>query len=556
MKKGYLKICLLVIGCFVSGIVSSQITERERDDSWEHLVPGGRFADRFLPMKGQNLSSDTWGLDAVLPRYIDNGIEDRVWSYWGGNIIEGEDGLFHLLLCGWLECSDKGHMEWSNSYTFNATSDTLHGPFVVRNIIGKGHNPEVFRLKDGRYALYVIDGYYVTDDLNGAWQSGAFEFDARDRGIIEGLSNLSFTQREDGSYLMVCRGGGIWISQDGLSSYDQLSDGSVYPPVEGRFEDPVIWRDHIQYHMIVNDWLGRIAYYLRSKNGVDWVVDPGEAYMPGIALHEDGRVEDWFKFERIKMFQDEYGRAIQANFAVIDTLKHEDQPFDAHSSKNICIPLNKGLLLELLNEDPITADTDMIRLKILAEEGFDPERDIDISSLRFGASSEVNFGRGCEVHGIEIVGNDLVVTFDGKGNGISPEEFAPKLIGKSKTGSMIYGYARIPQMAYIEPILSARKPVLVKTDDVIQCSVEVQNFGQVISDEASIKIELKKDGQLLAVASGVVPPLEPYETVQVVSLCEEWVVPSAAFEWVVTLQSEERELSEVFKETHTNHDSE
>jgi hypothetical protein len=32
--------------------------------------------------------------------------------------------------------------------------------------------------------------------------------------------------------------------------------------------------------MIVNDWLGRIAYYLRSKDGIHWVVDPGEAYTP------------------------------------------------------------------------------------------------------------------------------------------------------------------------------------------------------------------------------------------------------------------------------------
>lgn len=30
------------------------------------------------------------------------------------------------------------------------------------------------------------------------------------------------------------------------------------------------------------------------------------------------------------------------NFAVIDTIKWEDLPGDKHSSKNICIPLNKG----------------------------------------------------------------------------------------------------------------------------------------------------------------------------------------------------------------------
>ncbi len=75
-----------------------------------------------------------------------------------------------------------------------------------------------------------------------------------------------------------------------------------------------------------------------------------EAYMPGVAVHEDGHSEGWFKYERLKMYQDKYGRAIQANFAVIDTLKHEDKPFDNHSSKNISIPLNPGLLLTVLND--------------------------------------------------------------------------------------------------------------------------------------------------------------------------------------------------------------
>ena len=48
-------------------------------------------------------------------------------------------------------------------------------------------------------------------------------------------------KRQD-SYLMVCRGGGVWISKDGLSPYMQLTDKRVYPDVEGRFEDPVVWR--------------------------------------------------------------------------------------------------------------------------------------------------------------------------------------------------------------------------------------------------------------------------------------------------------------------------
>ncbi|MCC8089573.1 MAG: glycoside hydrolase family protein [Rikenellaceae bacterium] len=511
MKKNAI---LLILSIIFSGIchpASAQVTERERPKEWDNLVAGARFIDRFLPMKGNVLSSDTWGADGVVPRYIDNGIEDRIWSYWGGNIKKGEDGKYHLFVCGWLESSPKGHGEWSNSYVFNTVSDNPSGPFRLRNMIGKGHNPEVYQLRDGRYVLYVINGRYITDDVNGKWEYGKFEFNARDRRIIEGLSNLSFAQREDGSYIMVCRGGGIWISEDGLSEYNQITDQRVYPNVEERFEDPVIWRDHIQYHMIVNDWLGRIAFYLRSKNGVNWVVDPGEAYTPGIAVHEDGLIEDWFKFERLKVFQDDLERAIQANFAVIDTLKPQDKPFDNHSSKNISIPLNPGILPTILNEKPITAKTKSIRVKIHAEEGFDPQNDIEIASLRFGASEEVNYGRGCHVVNVENDGKDIIVTFDGKGNGITEDEFAPKLIGKYSDGKMLYGYARLPYVDYLEPILSARAPVFTKENNLWTGKIEVRNFGQISSGQAVLKIELTHNGKRVKIASISVPALKPYE---------------------------------------------
>lgn len=538
-----LKLVLMGALLLISNVTFSQVTERERPKEWDQLVNGARFMDRFLPMKGNNLSYETWGTAGVRPRYVDNGIEDRIWSYWGGNIRKGEDGKYHLMVCGWLEASPRGHMEWGNSWVFNTVSDNLTGPFKPVNIIGKGHNPEIFRAKDGRYVIYVINGRYVSDDINGKWEYGKFDFNARDRRIIEGLTNLSFAQREDSSYIMVCRGGGIWISRDGLSEYNQLTDSRVYPNVEGRFEDPVIWRDHIQYHMIVNDWLGRIAFYLRSKDGVNWVTDPGEAYMPGIAVHEDGRAEDWFKYERIKMYQDKYGRAVQANFAVIDTLKNKDKPFDNHSSKNISIPLNPGVLLAILDKKPITAQTKTIRLKIQAEDGFNPQTDIDLNSLRFGASTEVNYGRGSKVLKTETDGNDLIVTFDGKGNGMTEDEFAPKLIGKYKNGKMLYGYARLPYIDYIEPILSARAPVFVQSDKGWEGNIEVQNFGQVSSQKASVKIEYKKDGKMIKVASATVPALAPYEKTDVRFVTKANFEKAKDYDFLVTISSGKKVLS-------------
>lgn len=447
------------------------------------------------------------GGDSVKYRFIDNGIELPETSFWGGNILQTPDGKYHLFVCGWPENSPKGHMFWRHSTVYHATSEYVHGPFAIQDTIGKGHNPEAFVLKDGRIVVYVIDGYYIADSVEGPWTYGKFDFDARDRKIIEGLSNLTFTRRQDDSYLMVCRGGGVWVSRDGLSAYHQLTDERIYPAVDGRFEDPVVWRDSLQYHLIVNDWLGRIAYYQRSKDGIHWVTEQGEAYVPGVSFHKDGYVEHWFKYERPKVFQDQAGRAIQMNFAVIDTIKWEDLPNDNHSSKNICIPLNKGMLLSVLNNKPITNSTAKIEVCIQAEDGFYPQTDVDIESLRFGAFQEVNFGRGCKPVGFRESGKDLIVVFDGKGSGITQDEFAPKMIGKSTKGDILYGYARLPYVDYKTALLSSRCPVY----DVERkkLSVEIQNFG--LSDSSSAKVEIFCDNN--PVASGRVKALKPYEKV-------------------------------------------
>lgn len=305
--------------------------------------------------------------------------------------------------------------------------------------------------------------------------------------------------------------------------------------MEGNFEDPVVWRDHIQYNMIVNDWFGRIAYYLRSKDGVNWVTDPGEAYEPGISYHEDGQVENWFKYERIKVFQDKYGRAIQANFAVIDTLKDLDLPSDNHSSKNISIPLNPGLLLTVLDTKPITGKTKTIRLKIAAEPGFNPQTDIDLSSLRFGASTEVNYGRGCKVIGTENDGKDLIVIFDAKGNGITAEEFAPKLLGKSSSGKLLYGYARLPWVSYNDPILSARMPIL--TSDGEKMAVVVENFGQVKSKSAVLKLELIQNEEKKEIGKVKLSSLAPYAKTNVTWSNKEEFERGKSYDFLLTIRT-------------------
>lgn len=278
--------------------------------------------DLFLPMpKIGPLTSDTWGTPNVVPRDIKNGIEDRKRSYWGEKRLLGDDGKYHFFVTAWLESSPRGHMAWGQSDVFHAISDNLYGPYVVIDSIGKGHNVQPFRLSDKSYVLYVIGAAYFGPTINGPWVKGTLTYLNRDRKLIEGNSNYTFAQREDGSYFMVCRGGGQWVSQTGKTPYGQLTGTRLdtankiiplraYPPIVGNFEDPVVWRDNVQYNLIVNDWRGRIAFYERSKDGLNWKVESGEAYLPGVSVHEDGTVEAWWKYERLNVFQDKYGRAI------------------------------------------------------------------------------------------------------------------------------------------------------------------------------------------------------------------------------------------------------
>ena len=483
---------------------SAQAVDRPRPQQWERLVKGGRFMDRILPMPDGRKAKHTWGTAEVAERFVDNGIEMPDTSFWGGNILKGDDGLYHMYVCGWPEDSPQGHMFWPNSTVYHAVAKRLHGPYTIRETIGKGHNPEAYRLDDGRIVIYVIGGYYIADSFDGPWQYAQFEFDRRDRPVIEGLSNLTFARRDDGSRLMVCRGGGVWISRDGLRPYRQITEKRIYPPVDGEFEDPVVWRDSLQYHLIVNDWLGRIAYYQRSIDGVHWVTEQGEAYVPGVSVHKDGYIEQWFKYERPKVFQDSKGRVEQINFAVIDTIKWNDLPNDRHSSKNICLPMNKGLLIEVLNREPIDQHTETIELLIKGEKEFKPARDLDIGSLRLGSYTEVNFGGGAKATGMRKQDNDIVVTFDARDSGIDSTEFAPKLLGCNRKGEIIFGYASLPYVDYRPAILSSLRPTF--NADEGRITTDMENFGLSASKESTLTITTTDGGHFTA----SIPPIEPY----------------------------------------------
>ncbi|MGN0854551.1 MAG: glycoside hydrolase family protein [Kiritimatiellia bacterium] len=422
----------------------AQAVERPRPAGWEKLVFGGRFMDRFeVSAPIGPIAEAEWGGDNVKRRDVRNGIEDKAYSYWGGNIVQAE-GQFHLFVARWPENAPKGHMYWPHSEIAHAVSDRMDGDFKVVEVLGKGHNPEAYRCKDGSWMVYcIVPGrdaarLYHAKSINGPWEKmRRMELDLNGvrTKMIEGESNFSFCSRPDGSVLGICRGGGIWLSEDGIAPFKMIHD-RIYPKVAGRFEDPVLWRDEVQYHVIVNDWLGRVAWYITSPDGLDWKVMPGEAYAPGIARVRDGEkvlVNDWFKYERMKVLQDEHGRVIQANFAVIDTLKWEDKPNDNHSSKNITIPMNPGRIVSRFRKTEKGLEITLAR-----EKDFDPARDLDLGSLVLGAPEQVAFGEGVGLAATAAREGEWTLVFP------EPKDLPPvvELLGREKNGRLFFATCR------------------------------------------------------------------------------------------------------------------
>ncbi|VGO19668.1 glycoside hydrolase family protein [Pontiella sulfatireligans] len=526
------------------------VEARERPAEWKNLVPGGQFIDLFEPMPIMApLTSDTWGGDNVKPRDLSNGIEDPAWSYWCADVLKADDGTYHMFTARWPENEPRGHFGYFDSEIVHATADHPMGPYTYRDWIGPGHNPELYQNAKGEYMVYSTHGrFYYSKSLDGPWKAGTYNFDKRERYAFKNYVNFSFTPRSDGSVIAVSRRGYMWASKDGRDDWSEVSAESVYPKVPGVFEDPVMWKDDVQYHIIVNDWKGRIAYYLRSLDGFHWKTEPGEAYAPGIARYEDGTKLDWYKYERIRFLQDKHGRPVQAHFAVIDSDKYSDLPNDIHNSKNIIIPVVVPRLISLLNAEPITADTREIRMKVMAEEGFNPHMDIDLGALRFGASEEVNYGRGSKVLRTEKDGADLIVTFDGKGNGFTADNFAGKLLGKTAAGKILFGWVRLPGMESAVPMLSALSPKFEFTDAGLEAYVEVQNFGEKTSEKSTVKVLVGKEGKEKQIASGTVRALKPFEKAMVRLVCDSSLPKGSKQTATVLLESAGRPV-ETFSKT-------
>lgn len=358
-----------------------------------------QFMDCLLPMPiVDKLTEDCWG-SVVGARDQGNGIEDKSnsqYCYWDGKILKDKKtGTYYMFASRWDEAN--GHNGWFGSNAVYATSDNLYGPYTDKGLLwpddqgGKGHNvwPLELHKKDphGKYAIVVSEtrggDVFVSDSLNGPWENiGQLK-------VNEGYwqSNTCLIARPDGKYEIINRTGDIALSDDLMGTYE-IQTRNIWGQVRGMptecIEDAVMWYSDGLYHVTVNKWDSRNAYYLTSENGIDgWKLNEGSAYQPDedFLRYTDGTVNHWNKIERPNVYIED-GVVTAMTFSVIDVPKDQESGRDSHGSKVIVVPFDGEELHRFAHEQRDIAPKET--------EGKKPRE--DSMAVLGGKNHSLNFG--------------------------------------------------------------------------------------------------------------------------------------------------------------------
>lgn len=316
---------------------------------------------------------------------------DRM-SVWGGSLVKGDDGLYHMYYSRWPK--PMGWVWVSHSEIAHAVAESPFGPFEFRDVTlpPRGaekwdglctHNPTVHKF-DGRYYLYYMGntgdgkvvgvpgepklnwlhrnnqriGVAVADSPDGPWK----RFDRPVLDISQEVSapdslmtsNPSVCQRPDGTYLMIYKAvgrqyplpnGGPVVhciaTSDSPTGPFKKHPTPVFTVAGERFpaEDPTIWYQDGKYRAIVKRMkhvqgkrLFSLVHY-DSFDGYSWQPAKHHAISERIITWEDGRKQLVTHLERPQVFI-ENGEPV-ALLCAADTLDENN----VRHSFNVQIPL-------------------------------------------------------------------------------------------------------------------------------------------------------------------------------------------------------------------------
>ncbi|SMP43759.1 Arylsulfatase A [Neorhodopirellula lusitana] len=280
-----------------------------------------------------------------------------VQSHWGGSLVKGDDGLYHMLYSRWPK--DLGWAWVTDSEVAHATSSSPFGPFEFKSVAlprrGKEHwdgwcthNPTVHRFGDQYYLYYMGNtgdgvvtgtpgkeslnwkhrnnqriGVAVADSPNGPWKRSEhplIDVSADDQAYdCLMTSNPSVCQRPDGGFLMVYKGVGkkfpmpnggpvvhcIATSDSPTGPFKKHAE-PVFTFENERFpaEDPWIWFQDGKYRAVVkrikHEGRKRVFSLVQydSVDGFDWQPAKHHEISIRTVVWEDGEVQQFEHLER------------------------------------------------------------------------------------------------------------------------------------------------------------------------------------------------------------------------------------------------------------------
>jgi len=281
-------------------------------------------------------------------------------SIWGGSLVKGEDGLYHMFYSRWAK---KLGWEWvTYSEIAHATSASPLGPFKFKDVTlsmrdpakwdgTTTHNPTIHKF-NGKYYLYYMGntgdlktpstpgkpklnwvhrnnqriGVAVADSPNGPWKrfdTPVLDITKNDDNAHDALmtSNPSVCQMADGKILMVYKavgkkeklpGGGpvvhlVAIADNPTGPFKKYPE-PIFTFKGERFpaEDPYIWYQDGKYRAIVKRaiWTKNIhaLAHFESKDGIHWNQGKYFEITDRTITWEDGTIEKFEHLERPQVF--------------------------------------------------------------------------------------------------------------------------------------------------------------------------------------------------------------------------------------------------------------
>ena len=330
---------------------------------------------------------------------------DPDWFQWGGSVVRGEDGKYHMFYARWHRQNERGMRGWLyESQIARAVAGRPEGPFEHVEVVLEGfgdpagtrwdalnaHNPCITRMDPvsgkQRFYLYFIAnhdrdpqpdqewredwwdhvisqriGVAASDSLDGPWVRHPQSIIEPPNGPMRHyLVNPGVCQLPDGRLMLVLKGRndesnhGRMIHGWALADRPEgpfVAQDSLLFPADLRAEDPCVWADGEWVYAAVKDWNGHvsgtagISYVMGALKGdsIEWQVPPDNSLSPRHLTWSDGKTTKLAHLERPAVLLNADGTPshLYAACSVKNPFVKDHSKPSLHLPFNVCLPLAK-----------------------------------------------------------------------------------------------------------------------------------------------------------------------------------------------------------------------